>query len=78
MTIIRQLLWLCLLLFCFMIEEFAFILMYHVETSQLIYSADCLSGFYLVHGIFCDFIVILTGFLCLYVIAFLLSVFFYT
>ena len=52
MTIIGQLLWLCLLLFCLMIEDFAFVLMYHGETSQLICSADHLSGFYLVHRSF--------------------------
>ena len=51
MTIIGQLLWLCLLLFCLMIEDFAFVLMYHGETSKLICSADHLSGFYLVHSI---------------------------
>ena len=46
-----QLLWLCLLLFCLMIkEDFAFVLMQHVQTSKLICSADHLSGFYLVHG----------------------------
>ena len=51
MTIIGQLLWLCLLLFCLMIEDFAVALIYHAETCQLICSADCLSGFYLVHVI---------------------------
>ena len=51
MIIIGQLLWLCLLLFCLMIEDFAFVLMYYGETSQLNYSVDHLSGFYLVDGI---------------------------
>ena len=51
MTIIGQLLWLCLLLFCLMIENFAFVLMHYGETSQLICSIDHFSGFYLVHGI---------------------------
>ena len=51
MTIIGQLLWLCLLLFCLIIEDFAFVLMYHDETSQLICSTDHLSGFYLVDDI---------------------------
>ena len=73
MTIIRQLLWLCLLLFCLMSEDFAFVLMYHGETSQLICSADHLSGFYLVHSIVRN-IVILTGLLCLYLIGSFLSV----
>ena len=50
MTIIGQLLWLCLRLFCLMIEDFAFLLMYHGEASQLVCTADHLSGFYLVHG----------------------------
>ena len=75
---------LCQLLFCLMIENFAFVLMYHVETSQLICCADHLSEFYLVHGIernfetTCGFfIVILTGPLCLYLIGSLLSVFFF-
>ena len=51
MKIIGQLLWFCHLFFCLMIEDFAFVLMYPIETSQLICSADNLSGFYLVHGI---------------------------
>ena len=72
MTIIGRLLWLCLLLFCLMIEDFAFVLMYHGETSQLICSADHLSGFYLVHSIVRN-IVILTG---LYLIGSFLSVLF--
>ena len=75
MTITGQLLWLCLLLFCLMIEDFAFVLMYHGETSQLICSADHLSGFYLVHSIERN-IVILTGLLCLYLIGSFLSVLF--
>ena len=75
MTIIGQLLWLCLLLFCLMIEEFAFVLMYCGETSQLICSADHLSGFYLVHSIERN-IVILTSLLCLYLIGSFLSVLF--
>ena len=77
MTIIGQLLWLCLLLFCLMIEDFPFVIMYHGETSQLTYSADHLSGFYLVHSIERS-IVILTGLLCLYLTGPFLSVFFYT
>ena len=77
MTIIGQLLWLCLLLFCLMIEDFAFVLMYHGETSQLICSVDHLSGFYLVHSIERN-IVILTGLLCLYLVgSFLLVLFLY-
>ena len=75
MTIIGELLWLCLLLFCLMIEDFAFVLMYHGETSQLVCSADNLSGFYLVHSIESN-IVILTGLLCLYLIGSFLSVLF--
>ena len=74
MTIIGQLLWLCLLLFCLMIEYFAFVSMYHGETSQLICSADHLSGFYLVHSIERN-IVVLTGLLCLYLIGSFLSVY---
>ena len=65
MITVGQLLWLYLLLFCFMIENFNVfnvfktfnvylnvfkILLYLVETSQLICSADHLSGFNLVHG----------------------------
>ena len=73
MIIIGQLLWLCLLLFCLMIEDYAFVLMYHGETSQLICSADHLSGFYLVHSIERN-IVILTGLLCLYLIGSFLSI----
>ena len=68
-----------------MIEEFAFTLMQHVETSQLICIADRISGLYLVHGIERNFpgtsgflIVTLTVILCLYLIELLLSVFFYT
>ena len=77
MTIIGQLFWLCLLLFCLMIEDFAFVLMYHGETSQLICSADYLSGFYLMHSIERN-IVILTSLLCLYLIgSFLLVLFLY-
>ena len=83
MKIIGHLLRLCLLLFCLMMEGFASVLMYHVETSQLICSADHLSGFYLVHGMERNFrttygflIVILTGLLCLYLIGLLLLVFF--
>ena len=75
MTIIGQLLWLCLLLFCLMIEDFAFVLMYHGETGILICSADHLSGFYLVHSTERN-IVILTGLLCLYLIGSFLSVLF--
>ena len=74
MTIIGQLLWLCLLLFCLMIEDFAFVLMYHGETMEIC-SADHLSGFYLVHSIERN-IVILTGLLCLYLIGSFLSVLF--
>ena len=66
MTITGQLLWLCLLLFCLMIE-------YHGETSQLICRADHLSGFYLVHSTERN-IVILTGLLCLYLIGSFLPV----
>ena len=73
MTIIGQLLQLCLLLFCLLIEDFAFVLMYHTEISQLICSANHLSGFYLVHGTerkfrttFGFFIVTLTSLLDLY------------
>ena len=86
MTIIGQLLWLCLILFCLMIEDFAFLLMYHGEASQLVCTADHLSGFYLVHGTeknfrtTCgSFVVILTvflGFFCLYLIESSLSLFF--
>ena len=68
-----------------MIEDLAFVLIHHVETSQLICSTDHLSGFYLVHVIernfrtTCGFfIVILTNLLCLYLIGSLWSVFFYT
>ena len=77
MTMIGQLLWLCLLLFFFflIIEDFDFVFMYHGETSQLICSADHLSGFYLVHSIERN-IVILTGLLCLYLIGSFLSVLF--
>ena len=75
MTIKGQLLWLCLLLFCLMIEDFAFVSMYHGETSQLICRANHLSGFYLVHSIERN-IVILTGLLCLYLIGSFLSVLF--
>ena len=39
------------MIFCLMIVDFAFVLIRHGETSQLIYSAERLSGFYLVHGI---------------------------
>ena len=63
---------LCQLIFCLMIEDFVFVLMYHEETSQLICCEDHLSEFYLVHGIERNFrttwgffIVILTGLLCL-------------
>ena len=66
-------------------EDFAFVLMHHGGTSQLICCADHLSGFYLVHGIernfrtsCVSFVVILTGLLCPYLIRFLLPVFFYT
>ena len=83
MRIIGQLLWLCLLLFCLMIEDIAFVLMYYVGTSQLICGADRLSGFYLVLGIkrnfrtTCGFfIVILTGLSGLCLIGSLLSGFF--
>ena len=75
MTIIGQLLWLCLLLFCLMTEDFAFVLMYHGETSQLICRVDHLSGFYLVYHIERN-IVILIGLLCLYLIGSFLSVHF--
>ena len=51
MTIIGQLLWLCLLLSRLMNEDFAFVyVIYHVEISQLICSVERLSEFYLVHG----------------------------
>ena len=80
-AIIGQLLRFCLFLFCLTIEDFAFVLMYYVETSQLICRADRLSGFYLVHGIERNFqtncgffIVILTNFLCIYLIESLLLV----
>ena len=83
MTIIGQLLWLCLLLFCLMIGVFVFVLMCHGKTSQLICSADHLSGIYLVHGIESSFrttcgffIVILTGLLCIYLTGSFLSVLF--
>ena len=83
MTIVGQLLWLCQLIFCLMIEDFAFVLMHHGETSQSICSADQLSAFYLVHGIeknfrtTCGFFtVILTGLLCLYLKESLWLVFF--
>ena len=56
-------------------DDFAFVLMYHGETSQLICSADHLSGFYLMHSIERN-IVILTGLLCLYLIGSFLSVLF--
>ena len=66
-----------------MIEEFAFVLMHDVETSQLIFIADRMSGFYLVHGIernfrtTCGFLIVtLTVLLCLYLIEILLSGFF--
>ena len=59
-----------------MIEDFAFILMYHGETNQLICTADHLSGFHLVHSIVRN-IVILTGLLCLYLIGSFLSVLFF-
>ena len=75
MTIIGQLFWLCLLLFCLMIEDFAFVLMYHGETSQLICSADHLSGFYLMHSIERN-IVILTGLLSLFDRIFFVGTFF--
>ena len=75
MTIIGQLLWLSLLLFCLMIEDFTFVLMYHGETGQLICSADHLSAFFLVHGIERN-IVTLTGLLCRYLIGSFLSVLF--
>ena len=71
MTIIGQLLWLCLFQFCLMIEDFAFVLIYNGETS----SADHLSRFYLVHGIERN-IVIFTGLLCLYLMGSFLSVLF--
>ena len=74
MTVIGQLICLCLFLFCLMIEEFSFVLMYHGETSQLICGVDHLSGFYLVHGIWC--IVIFTCPLFLYLIGSFLSVLF--
>ena len=51
MTIIRQLLWLCLLSSCLMNEDFAFVyVIYHAEISQLICSVEHLSEFYLVDG----------------------------
>ena len=75
MTIIGQLLLFCLFLFCLMIEDFDFVLMYYVETSQLICGVNHLSGFYLVHGIERN-IVIFTGLLCLYFIGSFLSVLF--
>lgn len=66
-----------------MIEDFAFVLMYHGETTQLILSVDHLSILYLVHVIernfraTCGFsIVILTSLLCLYLIGSFLSVLF--
>ena len=74
MTVIGQFLWLCLLLFCSTIKDFA------LEISHLICRVDLLSEFYLVHGIernfrtTCGFfVVILTGLLCLYLIGYLLS-----
>ena len=77
-------LWICCV-FCLMVEDLAFVLIYHVETSQLICSTDYLSGFYSLHvtersfRTTCGyFIVILTSLLCLYLIGSLLSVFFYT
>ena len=66
---------LSIVIFFFMIEDFALLLMCHGETSQLIFSADHLSGFYLVHSIERN-IVILTGLLCLYLIGSFLSVLF--
>ena len=60
-----------------MMEDFAFVLMCHGETSQLTSSVDHLYGFYLVHGIEKNF-VILTGLLCRYLIgSFLLVLFLY-
>ena len=77
MIIIGQLLWFCLFLFYLMIEDFDFVLIYYVETSQLICGADNLFGFYLLHGIERN-IVIFTDLLCLYLIGSCLSVLFYT
>ena len=76
MTFVGQSLWLCLFLFCLMTEDFAFVLMYHGETSQLTCGADHLSRFYLVNGIERN-IVIFTGLLCLYLIGCFLSVLFF-
>ena len=75
MTFVGQSLWLCLFLFCLMTEDFAFVLMYHGETSQLTCGADHLSRFYLVNGIERN-IVNFTGLLCLYLIGSFLSVLF--
>ena len=58
-----------------MFEDFAFVLMHHGETSQLICGADDLSEFYLVHGIERN-IVIFKGLLCIYLIVSFLSVIF--
>ena len=76
-----QLWWFCLMLFCFMIDEF---FLYYLETSQLICSANCLPGFYLLHGIKrnfrtpCGFFVVtLAGLQCLYLIGSFLLLFFY-
>lgn len=44
MTIIGQLLWFCLLSFCLMIKDFSFVLMYHVDPSQLLSGADHLGS----------------------------------
>ena len=58
-----------------MFEDFAFVLMHHGETSQLICGADDLSEFYLVHGIERN-IVIFKGLLCIYlIVSFLLVIF---
>ena len=60
------------------IEDFAFVLMYHGETNQLICGVDNLFGFYLVHGIERN-IVIFMSLLCLYLIClFFVGTFFYT
>ena len=67
MTIIGQLLRLCLFLFSLIIENFVFVLINYEETSQLIYGVDHLSGFYLVHCIERN-IVIFTSLLRLYLI----------
>ena len=76
MTIVGQSLWLCLFLFCLITENFAFVLMYHGETSQLTCGADHVSRFYLVNGIERN-IVNFTGLLCLYLIGSFLSVLFF-